>query len=185
MKKVFFTIIIGVLASISAMAQATYYKYDTYIRISGNIGFSASSERNEKLGIGGDIFWLAADNLFLMNRNNFITLGVKGFNNPYGEGSYVTSIMNGKNDGFNCIIALVGYRVTKQGAEQGLFVEPRMGIAFGSNYSAYAFSPLFGYSYNNIEFSIFCDMGFSNQRNALMKNNFYTPGISLAYNLKL
>ena len=185
MKKVFISLIICVLALISATGQENYYKYDNYIRVSGNIGFSASSERNEKLGVGGEITWLTGDNLFLLNRNNFMTLGIKGFNNPYGDGNYVSSIMNEKSDAFNYILAFVGYRVTKQGAEQGFFVEPRTGIAFGSNYSAFAFSPLAGYTYNNIEFSIYCDMGFSSKRNALRKTNFFTPGVSSAYSFKL
>lgn len=185
MKKVFITLTLCALVLFSVMGQENYYKYDNYIRVAGNIGLSASTEHNEKIGIGGEITWLTGDNLFLLNRNNFMTLGIKGFNNPYGEGKYVSSIMNGEGDAFNYIMALVGYRVTKLGAGQGFFIEPRTGVAFGSNYSAFAFSPLAGYSYNNIEFSIYCDMGFSSKRNALRKTNFFTPGVSLAYNFKL
>ena len=74
MKKVFITLTLCALVLFSVMGQENYYKYDNYIRVAGNIGLSASTEHNEKIGIGGEITWLTGDNLFLLNRNNFVIL---------------------------------------------------------------------------------------------------------------
>lgn len=154
-----------------------------YFRVSGDAGMVVNTERDNKSGMGGTLGWLAQDNLFSFNPDNYITLSIKGFNNPYNGGKLVGSILNGKNDGFNYIMPLLGYRTTQHGVADGFFAEPRIGIVIGSGYTGFAFSPLAGYAYRNFEFSLFCDMGFSEKVSAIRKNNFFTPGISIGYNL--
>lgn len=178
MKKVYFTLLFTIVILMSAKGQ-----YNNYIRISGDIGIVTNSERDKKFGAGGTIAWLTVDNYVSSTGNNFISLSIKGFNNPYREGKLVSSILNNADDGFNYIMPLVGYRITKIGFEDGLFFEPRIGAAFGGNYAAFAFAPLAGYSFQNIELSIFVDMGFGSKNSAIRKKNFVTPGVSIAYNL--
>ena len=167
------------------VAVSTVSAQENYIRVSGDVGFVVNSQRDKKVGAGGTISWLTQDNLISLNPANFITLSLKGFNNPYSGGKLLSSMFNDKNDAFNYIMLLVGYRVTQAGVANGLFVEPRVGAVFGASYSGFAFSPLAGYAYENFDFGVFCDMGFGSKNSAIGKKNFFTLGISIGYNIGL
>lgn len=159
---------------------------NNYIHLSGNAGVVINSERDKKFGIGGTVSWLAQDIFISQNPANYISLTLKAFNNPYGEGKLLSSIMNDKNDGFNYLMALAGYRITQQGISEGFFVEPRVGIALGaSGYTGFAFAPQAGYAYRNFDFAVYCDMGFGWENSAVQKKNFFTPGLSIGYNFGL
>ena len=162
---------------------ATQAQKSNYIHLSGEAGLVVNTERDNKSGLGGTVGWFTQDNLFIFNPDNYISLSVKGFNNPYGEGRLIGSILNDKNDGFNYIMPLIGYRITQHGVTDGFFVEPRMGIVIGSGYTGFAFSPIAGYAYRNLDFSLFCDMGLSDKVSAIRKQNLFTPGISIGYNI--
>lgn len=180
MKKIFFTLLFTVCVLITAQAQ-----FDNYIRISGNLGVVANSERDKKLALGGSITWLTADNIISGNSENYITVGIKAINNPYGEGKFITSILNDKDDAFNYIMPLVGYRFTQSGIEDGLFVEPRIGVAIGQNYTGFALSPQAGYAFDNFDVSLFVDLAFGGKNNATRTKNIITPGLSIAYSFGL
>jgi len=179
MKKTLF-ILLFTLVTISV----TQAQKSNYVHIAGDAGFVVNTERDKKFGLGGTIGWLTQDNLFFSNPNNYISLSVKGFNNPYGEGKLIGSILNDKDDAFNYIMPLVGYRITQTGVSEGFYVEPRMGVVIGaSGYTGFSFSPMAGYAYRDFDFSLFCDMGFGNEVSAIRNKNFFTPGISLGYNI--
>lgn len=180
MKQTIFTLLFSFVIFMNVNAQ-----FDNYIRLSGDIGVVSNSKRDKNFGVGGTVSWLKVDNLISGNELNYITLSLKGFNNPYGEGKIISSIMNDLNDGFNYIIPLIGYRFTQNGVEDGLFIEPRAGVAFGESYTAFALSPLAGYSYLNIDFSLFCDLGFGSKNSAIRNKSFITPGVGIAYNFGL
>lgn len=157
-----------------------------YIFVSVDAGLVANTNRDKKFGLGGSIGWLTQDNLFSFNPNNYISLSVKAFNNPYGDGKLISSINNDTDDSFNYLMPLVGYRITQNGVADGFFVEPRIGAVFGaSSYAGLAFSPLAGYSVKQFDISIYCDMGFGDKNSAIRKKNFFTPGISIGYNISL
>jgi hypothetical protein len=178
MKRAIF-ILLFFMATLGAM-QA---QKSNYIHISGDAGVVANSERDEKFGLGGTLSWLTQDVFIAKKPGNYISLGVKAFNNPYGEGKLISSIMNDKDDAFNYIMALAGYRITGQGISDGFFVEPRIGAVFGaSGYTGFAFAPLAGYAYRDFDFAVYCDMGFGGENSAVLKKNFFTPGISIGYN---
>ncbi|MBK5195898.1 MAG: hypothetical protein JJE08_07705 [Proteiniphilum sp.] len=179
MKKTIFILLFTVVTLTATQAQKS-----NYVHISGDAGFVVNTERDKKFGLGGTIGWLTYDNLISQNPYNYISLSVKGFNNPYGEGKFLGSMFNDKDDAFNYIMFLAGYRFTQQGLTEGLFVEPRMGVVIGaSGYTGFAFSPMAGYAYRNFDFSLFCDMGFGNKVSAIRNKNFFTPGISIGYNI--
>lgn len=178
MKKKIFLILFTVVTLGTAQAQ-----HSNYIRISGDAGFVVNSERDKKFGLGGTLSWLTQDIFIAKNSDNYISLGLKAFNNPYEEGKLITSIMNDKDDAFNYLMALAGYRITGQGISDGFFVEPRIGAVFGaSGYTGFAFAPLAGYAYRNFDFAVYCDMGFGRENSAVLKKNFFTPGLSIGYN---
>jgi len=180
MKKFISIIIFSLIPFVYSHAQ-----YLNYIRISGDMGSTVNSQRDKKFGMGGNISWLTTDNILSLNNNNFISLGVKAHNNPYGDGKFVSSIKNKKDDAFNYILPFTGFRITQNGVESGFFIEPRIGILIGSGYSAFAFAPIAGYAYNKFDFSIYCDMGFGNENSAIQKKHIYNIGVSVAYNIKL
>lgn len=179
-KTIMFVIFFSILSLSYAQAQ-----YDNYLRISGDMGSTVNSQRDKKFGIGGNISWMTTDNLLSLNNNNFITLGIKAHNNPYGEGKLISSLMNKKDDAFNYLLPFVGYRITQNGVENGFFIEPRIGVAIGPSYTAFAFAPLAGYAYNSFDFSLYCDMGFGNEEGPILKKQFYNIGFSIAYNIRL
>jgi hypothetical protein len=179
MKTTIFILLFTVFSFISTQAQ-----HSNFIRLSVDAGLVVNTERDNQFGMGGTLSWFIQDNLFSFNPDNYISIGITGFNNPYGEGKLIGSILNDKKDGFNYIMPLLGYRITQQGIADGFFAEPRMGIVIGSGYTGFAFSPLAGYAYRNFDFSLFCDMGFSDKVSfAMRKKNFFTPGISIGYNI--
>ena len=181
MERIFLIVILLIaLTTPAATAQDA-----NYIHVSSDAGLVVNTNRDKKLGIGGTLAWLAQDNLFSLNPRNYISLSVKAFNNPYGEGKFFSSIMNKANDGFNYIMPVVGYRLTQQGVDDGFFVEPRIGAVFGSGYSGLALSPIAGYALQQFNFSIYCDMGFGRENSAIREKNFFVPGISIAYNISI
>lgn len=168
------------------IAVTIYPQENNYIRISGDMGFVANTGRDKKFGLGGTISWVTVDHLISKSDNNFFAFHLKGFNNPYMEGKIISSILNKKNDAFNYILPLVGYRITRSGMANGLFIEPRAGVAIGAGkYTAFTLSPLIGYTSRNFEYSLFCDMGFGGKNSAMLKKYFFTPGISVAYNIAI
>lgn len=179
-RTIFIIILLAALTIQSAEAQET-----NYIHISVDAGLVANTGRDKKFGMGGTIGWLTQDNLLSSNPNNYISLSLKAFNNPYGEGKLLSSIKNDADDGFNYIMPLAGYRFTQEGIADGFFVEPRIGAVFGASYAGFAFSPLAGYAVQQFNFSIYCDMGFGSKESAILKKSFFTPGISVAYNINL
>ncbi len=160
-------------------------QFDNYVKLSADLGIVANSERDKNIGAGGTISWLTTDVLFSRSNHNYISVSIKAFNNPYEEGKFISSILNGLDDGFNYIRPLLGYRFSQNGFDEGFFIEPRVGAAFGSSYTALAFSPLAGYTYQNFDFSIFCDLGLGSKNNAVLKKNFFTPGLTVAYSFGL
>ncbi|SCD21446.1 putative secreted protein [Proteiniphilum saccharofermentans] len=179
-RTIFIIILLAALTIQSAEAQET-----NYINISVDAGLVANTSRDKKFGLGGTIGWLTQDNLLSLNSNNYISLSVKAFNNPYGEGKILSSIKNDADDAFNYIMPLAGYRFTQEGISDGFFVEPRIGAVFGASYAGLAFSPIAGYAVQQFNFSIYCDMGFAGKESAIRKKSFFTPGISVAYNISL
>lgn len=179
MKKTIFLMLL-IFLTVTVIAQES-----NYIRISGDAGLVVNTNRDKKFGMGGTIGWLTVDNWISESKNNYVTFHLKGFNNPFGQGKLISSILNDKSDAFNYITPMIGYRFTQSGVSNGFFVEPRVGASFGSKYVAFAFSPLGGYAYENLEFSLFCDMGFGGKNSAIREKNFFTPGISVAYNITM
>lgn len=180
MNKIIFSFVLILCSVFSAHAQ-----FDNYIRISGDAGVVANSERDKKIGLGGSVSWLTIDRFISGTNGNFISLGVKAFNNPYGDGKFLSSIMNDIDDGFNYIMPLIGYRFAQKGIDEGFFIEPRIGLAFGAGYTAFAVSPLAGYTFDKLDIALFCDLGFGNKNNAIRNKNFFTPGVSVAYSFGL
>ena len=180
MRKAVLFVILCFASIVYAQAQ-----YDNYLRISGDLGSTINSQRDKKFGMGGSLSWITSDNILSLNDKYFFTLGAKAHNNPYGEGKFISSIMNEKDDAFNYILSFVGYRLTQKGVENGFFIEPRIGAAFGSGYTGYAFAPIAGYAYKNFDFSIYGDLVFSDKKSAIWEKNFYNIGVSIAYNIKL
>lgn len=179
-KTILIVILFAALTIQSAEAQQS-----NYIHISVDAGLVVNTGQDKKFGLGGTLGWLTQDNLLSLNPNNFISLSVKAFNNPYGEGKLLSSINNSANDGFTYIMPLAGYRITQEGVSNGFFVEPRIGAVFGDSYTGLAFSPIAGYAVRQFDLSIYCDMGFSSKEAPILKKNFFTPGISIAYNIGL
>lgn len=173
-------ILLAVLSIDSVKAQET-----NYIQVAFDAGIVANSSKDKQFGMGGTLAWLTQDNLLSLNPDNYLSLGVKAFNNPYGEGKFISSILNGAGDAFNYIMPLAGYRVTWGGISDGFFVEPRIGAVFGSKFAGLAFSPIAGYAVQQFNFALYCDMGFGNKKSAILKKNFFTPGISIAYNISI
>lgn len=169
------------LSLLITLALPAKGQFENYIRISGDAGIVANTERDKSFGMGGTLSWMTSDNIISFKENNFITLSVKGFNNPYGDGKFISSILNGENDGFNYILPMLGYRITQKGIKDGAFAEMRLGPLYGSNYSGFAMSPIVGYAFNYFDISLHCDIVFSTRMSVIGKQNFAEPGISFAY----
>ena len=120
MKKAILTLLFTIVILMSARGQ-----YNNYIRLSGDIGIVTNSERDKKFGVGGTVAWLTVDNMISNNELNYISLSMKGFNNPYGEGKILSSILNDADDAFNYLMPLVGYRFTQRGIEDGRLLYAR------------------------------------------------------------
>jgi len=179
-RAIFIIILLTTLTITSVEAQES-----NYIHISLDAGLVVNSSQDKKFGMGGTIGWLTQDNLFSLNPNNYLSLSLRAFNNPYGEGKLLSSINNDADDGFTYLMPLLGYRFTQEGVADGFFVEPRMGFVFGSGYTGFAFSPIAGYTVQRFGFSLYCDMGLGSKESAILKKNFFTPGASIAYYFSL
>ncbi len=178
MNRLFFIFLFTLVASSTMQAQK-----NNFIHISGDAGVVVNSGHDEKFGLGGTLGWLTVDKLIAPQTHNYISLAIKAFNNPYGEGKFISSINNNKSDAFNYLMTLAGYRITQQGISAGFFVEPRIGAVFGaSGYTGFAFAPLAGYAYRNFDFAVYCDMGIGRENSAMLKKNFFTTGLSFGYN---
>lgn len=181
MKRTFFiAVLFAVLTIGTVQAQNS-----NYIRISADAGLVVNTDRDKKFGLGGSIGWLTQDKWLSMGESNYFSLNVKALNNPYDDGKLFSSINNDEDDAFNYIMPLIGYRFALPGITDGFFAEPRIGAAFGSSYTAFAFSPMVGYAVQQFDFSLYCDMGFGGKTSAIGKKSFFTPGISIAYNIGL
>lgn len=181
MKRLFFICLLFAALTL----QLVEAQESNYINVSADAGLVVNTGRDNKFGVGGYIGWITQDNLLSLNPNNYFTLGVRAFNNPYGDGKILTSVMNDADDAFNYVMPLFGYRITQLGISDGFFVEPRIGAVFGASYSGFAFSPIVGYALKQFNFSAYCDMGFGSKQSAIHKKSFFTPGISIAYNISL
>lgn len=177
MRKIILLLFLFVSSTFLTKAQTNHV-----IRISGDLGIVANSNNERKFGMGGTVSWLAIDNQLSKNGKNYLSLSIKGFNNPYGEGKLLTSILNDKNDALNYLMPLVGYRITFKDITNGFFLEPRVGAIFGaSGYKGFAFSPMAGYGLENFNIAIYLDMGFGNKNSPILKKNIVSPGISIGY----
>lgn len=181
MKTKFYALVAAVILTAGTISAQS----KTYVNVSLQGGYVVNSERDEKIGIGGTVAIMQQDFLFNAEKN-YLTLTVKGFNNPYGDGKFITSIMNEEKDGFNHLDLLAGYRITGGDAQNGIFVEPRIGTALVYDWKpALLFSPTVGYATRGFEVALFGDFGFHNANLAIKKQNFTTVGISLGYNIGL
>lgn len=177
--KIKLTLLIGLtLITMSISAQKTF------IHLSGQAGMVVNSRQDRKLGLGGTAALLVQDDLISGNGKNLFTISLKAFNNPFGDGKFVSSIMNGAGDAFNYVGLLAGYRLTTGNAADGFYAEPRLGLGgySGMNVSV-LFSPVVGYAYRNFDFSTYCDMGFGNLTYAMGSDQFFTVGVSVGYNI--
>lgn len=157
-------------------------KWGNYVHLSGDAGFVLNSAQDRKFGMGGKIAFLLKDRW--VNDNCYWTITVKAFNNPYDDGKFLSSIYNHDDDAFNYIQFLAGYRYTFDSMTTGFYVEPRLGYARSARIkSAFAFVPSVGYTYNNFDFALFCDMGFAEKELANLKKGFVTLGVSVGYNI--
>ncbi len=173
-------LLIAVITAVSASSQ------QNFLNVSAQAGSVLNTDQDKSFGIGGSITWLHQDGYLAKSENNYLTLTVKGFNNPYGEGKFISSILNDKGDGFNYITALAGYRVAFQQITDGFFLEPRLGVGFFAlNKSSFVFSPMVGYTVKKIDIGVYCDMGFSKENYGIKKDNFFTLGVSVGYNIGL
>ena len=177
--------ILLIILLVSLTIRSIEAQESNYIRVSLDAGLIANSSYDKKFGLGGTIGWLTQDNMLSFNPNNYLSLSIKAFNNPYGEGKFFSSINNDANDGFTYIMPLLGYRFTREGIANGFFIEPRLGMVFGSGYYGFALSPIAGYAVQQFNFSLYCDMGIGGAASAILKKSFFTPGISVAYNFSL
>ncbi len=173
-------LLIAVITAVSASSQ------QNFLNISAQAGSVLNTDQDKSFGIGGSVTWLHQDGYLTKSENNYLTLTLKGFNNPYGEGKFVSSVLNDKGDGFNYITALAGYRVAFQQITDGFFLEPRLGVGFfAEKKSSFLFSPMVGYTVKKIDIGVYCDMGFSKENYAIKKDNFFTLGVSVGYNIGL
>ncbi len=175
------TLLSIILFAFAASAQA---QSGNYIHISAQTGFVVNSAHDRKLGLGGNAAFLLSDKLIDKNQKNFWTFSIKAFNNPIEDGEFFSSFNNKEYDAFNYVGLLAGYRYTLQGMQNGFYAEPRLGYGvLASGRSAFLFAPVVGYTYNNIDFALFCDMGFSGNKMTIQKNQFITLGLSVGYNI--
>jgi|LSQX01.3.fsa_nt_gb hypothetical protein len=173
-------LLIAVITAVSASSQ------QNFLNISAQAGSVLNTDQDKSFGIGGSVTWLHQDGYLAKSENNYLTLTLKGFNNPYGEGKFISSVLNDKGDGFNYITALAGYRVAFQQITDGFFLEPRLGVGFfAEKKSSFLFSPMVGYTVKKIDIGVYCDMGFSKENYAIKKDNFFTLGVSVGYNIGL
>ena len=181
-------IIFGAIVLIAGVSSAQTPKDKVYIHISGDCGLVLNSDQDRKTGLGSTISFLIPDNWLLSNERNYFTLGVKGLNNPVYKGKFISSINNNSLDAFNYFQFLAGYRFCERIPENGWYFEYRLGLTmFDLNFNNYAFdfSPAFGYVYHKFDFSIFGDLNAAAANTVVGKNEFYTLGVSIGYDIGL
>ncbi len=179
MKKEFFTLLLIVASVIfadKAQAQNAFH-------VSVNPGMVLESNQDKKFGLGGTLALMIEDRFMLNRPAYYVTFGVKGFNNPFGEGKLISSIFNKETDAFNYVAFLAGYRMTQDNFANGWYFEPRFGYAAGSGYGAFVLAPVGGYAYNNFDFGVFADLGFGGKESIIGNKNFYTLGLTIGYNI--
>ncbi len=163
---------------------ALFAQSKVYLHVSGQGGRVVQTERDKSIGIGGTLGVMISDTFLFNSDNGYLTFSVKGFNNPYNGGKFVTSIMNDKNDAFNYLQFLAGYRYTTFEATNGLYIEPRVGANLVSLFRpGFAFSPVMGFTAKGFDIGVFADMGFHGVKTSVGYNNFTTVGLSVGYNL--
>lgn len=116
-----------------------------FISVSAEAGINAGSDKDKKFGLGGSVEYIMPDKLF-HNQRHYLTVGLKGFNNPYDDGKFVSSIFNKSNDGLNYIALLGGYRMVQNTVENGWYFEPRIGYTRAASYNGFIFAPKGGYA---------------------------------------
>ncbi|WP_297983169.1 hypothetical protein [uncultured Chryseobacterium sp.] len=166
-------------ASVSANAQDTENSRK-FISVSGEAGFVLNSDMDKTFGLGGTVSYMVQDMIF-NHAKNYVTVGLKGFSNPYSGGKFISNIGNNKNDGMNYSALLGGYRFIFDTVQNGWYVEPRLGVAMaGGNYFGAIIAPKAGLTYNNWDFAAFTDLSFGGENN-LGKNSFATAGLGIGY----
>lgn len=183
MKKI---ILLAILAlACATVTQKTYAQ--NAIHISADAGAVLKTNRDKSLGVGGTIGVMVQDNFFFIEPTNYLTFSIKGFNNPYGDGKILSSVLNGKDDAFNYISFLAGYRITQGDLSYGWYLEPHLGYTAGTTgYGAFTLAPSGGYAYDDFDLGVFLDMGFGGKANHTFGGkNFYTLGITVGYNIRL
>lgn len=180
MKKLLLLFTVAILATMGVNAQ------DHYIRVSIEPGAVLNTKMDKKFALGGSVAWMMEDEFISGNDNNLISVTLKGMNNPFLDGKLISSMFNKEYDAFNYIMPLVGYRFAQDGIDDGFFIEPRIGVAVLAGGKAnFVIAPQAGYTYENFDFGVFCDMGFGGKPNAIKTNNFFTLGATIAYNIEL
>ncbi len=176
-----------IILLIAIVSSAGLVKAQTgnFINVSGQMGFVTNSKQDRKFGVGGSAAFLLQDNFLAVNQDNYLTFTLKAFNNPFLDGKLIKSVLNNAYDAFNYIGILAGYRFTAGGAEDGFYVEPRLGVGALAGGANFLFSPVVGYGYRNFDFGIFGDMGFRGKPMATNTNNAFTVGLTVGYNIAL
>lgn len=178
--KKFFLLLIAVATAAGVTAQKNI------VNISGQAGTVLNTTKDKSFGLGGSVAWMHQDNYLAKSEKNYFTLTMKGFINPYEGGKFISCLLNDVDDGFNYINTLIGYRVAFRNVTDGFFIEPRLGAGlFASKKTSFVFSPMMGYAVKKIDIGAYCDMGFMKGNYAIGKNNFFTLGISVGYNIGL
>ena len=181
MKTKFYALVAAVILTAGTISAQS----KTYVNVSLQGGYVANSEQDKKIGIGGTVAIMQQDFLFNAEKN-YLTLTIKGFNNPILDGKFITSILNEERDCFNYVAPMLGYRMTTGSAANGFYVEPRVGYAFlASPGKAFLVAPQVGYAFNGFDVALFGDLGFSGNPTVAGPENFYTVGLSIGYNIGL
>lgn len=177
-------VLVSVLSQAQETGNTSNAKKPSFIGVTANLGFVLNSDMDKKLALGGEASYAFADPFF-KSEKNFVTIGLKGMNNPYGEGKFISSMANNKNDGLNYISLLAGYRIISQSYENGFYAEPRIGITSAAKFLGFAFAPKVGYTMKKWDFSAFADTAFGAPENNLLKKSIFTAGIGIGYNFAL
>ncbi len=182
MRTKFITLLVFSIIAVGTMSAQSL----KYLHVSGQGGYLTKTDEDKKIGIGGTVALFMQDNLIAKSDRHFWTLSVRGFNNPVRDGKFFTSILNKEADAFNHLDFLLGYRLATGDAQNGLFVEPRVGTALVWDWKpTFLFSPTVGYAVRGFEIAAFGDFGFSKQNLVIGSQNFTTVGLSIGYNFAL
>lgn len=182
MKTKFFALLVFSMITVGTLSAQSL----KYLHISAQGGYVTNSLEDKKIGIGGTASLFLQDNLIAKSDRHFWTLTAKAFNNPIGDGKFIGSVLNKQRDAFNYIGVLAGYRIAGGDAQNGLFVEPRIGTALFWDWKpSFLVAPTIGYAFNGFEVAAFSDFGFASRNLVIGKDNFVTLGVSVGYNFGL